>query len=157
MLTSLLVLGTALSGCASWEPEVVFPENYRSTYKKVASCTKSAHPAANYIETWISPDGSDAWSALAVQLAAGDTETTAVLPEGMVIVKVQYDDSKCQTLANYTAMKKLAVGAAPDVGDWNWQFVDENGECNDCASGASCAGCHKSCGPAPLMCSHPKK
>ncbi len=157
LATAGFMVACLANGCASWEDEVVFPENFRDSYTKVAGCSKSAHPAAEYVETWLSPEGKDAWDALVVQLADEDTTTTAVFPEGSIFVKVQFDDSACEELANYTAMKKLAPDTAPDLGDWKWQYVGDDGECNTCNAGQGCAGCHSPCKPAPYMCTNPNK
>lgn len=155
LIFATITAACLLSACASWEPEVVFPENFRDSYTKVLSCRKSVHQAANYQETWLSPGGVATWTALAVQLAAADTQTTLLFPEGTVIVKAQFDDSKCDELANYTTMKKLLPDSDPEVGDWKWQYVGDDGECNNCAARTGCSGCHSTCKPAPWMCSKP--
>lgn len=149
------VLIAPIVGCASWEPEVVFTENFRATYKKVASCKKSAHPQADYIETWMSPAGKATWDAMAVQLANQDT-STVVFPEDTVFVKAQFEDSACEDLVNFTVMKKLKEGTATKYGDWKWQFVGDDGACFNCDAATDCSGCHSGCKPAPFMCTNPQ-
>lgn len=138
---ALLCVLAALSGCATeWDSAVVFPATYSSTYEKLHDCKASAHPAAKYVVTWMSPEAKDAMDALAA-LPAGSTETIA-WPENAVFVKVQYDDSACSEVQSFTAMKKLAAGAATDAGDWKWQHVGADGECLNCDNGTACSGCH---------------
>lgn len=156
LTVTLLLALSLLAGCASWEEEVVFPENFRDSYTKVVDCRKSAHPAAAYVETWMSPSAKAKWDEMAVQLAAADTSTTVLFPDGAIIVKVQFDDSKCEELANYTAMKKLAPETDAKAGDWKWQFVGDDGTCNNCDVGTDCANCHSDCKPAPFMCTNPE-
>ena len=142
-LTPLALAATAaaalsLSSCSgSWDEEAAAPENFRATYQKLHDCRASAHPAAAYVITWLSPDGAAAWDKIKAGMGAD-----AVFPEGAVALKAQYEDSSCSTLSGYTLMEKLAEGADAPNGDWRWQFLDEDGACNDCALGSSCSSCH---------------
>jgi len=150
---SLFALLLSLSACGGWDDEAAFPENYSATYTKLHECKPSAHPAASYVLTSLSPEGSEAWSAM-MEGIAGGAEPSA-LPEGTVLVKSQYSDSSCSDLTGYTAMEQLAPATSPALGDFRWQFLDADGSCNNCDAGASCAGCHTapSCGAAfPYVC-----
>jgi hypothetical protein len=153
LATTLLLVLTLLPACASWDDKVAFPENFRSSYKKLHDCKKSAHPSGQHVVTWMSPDGLATWAKVA-DAPAGSTDEV-VVPEGMVLVKVQYDDAKCEDLESFTVMRKLAPGAAPAAGDWLWQQVDADGECLNCDNGSGCAGCHAPCGPANRICTQP--
>ena len=151
LLLLALVGTTGVAGCAAeWDGSVVFPADYASTYEKVHDCKPSAHPAAKYVITWLSPNGKDAMTAHSA-LPEGSTETAA-WPEGTVLIKAQYDDSKCAELKNFTAMQKLAEGAAPDAGDWKWQHVDADGTCLNCDNGTACSGCHSQPACNGLVC-----
>lgn len=65
--------------------------------------------------------------------------------EGTIIVKAEHDDSACTELLGFTAMRKLAPGAAPEVGDWEWQRMDAEGNVYESGSIMRCAVCHQSC------------
>lgn len=146
------LLPAAMPGCATeWDGAVVFPADYASTYEKVHACKPSQHPAAKYVVTWLSPEGKAAMDKL-VALPAGSTETVD-WPEGTVLIKAQYDDSKCAELKNFTAMKKLPAGAAASAGDWKWQHVDADGACLNCDNGTACSGCHSQPACNGMVCS----
>lgn len=143
-LSSLLCIITfLLSACSSWDEEISFPENYSDSYIKLHECKSSAHPAANYVITWFSPDGSDAWNTMMEGMMGGSEGV--VLPEGVVLVKAQYEDATCSTLSGYTAMEKLAPNTQSELGDFRWQFIDADGACKDCNAGTNCSGCHMPC------------
>ena len=145
-LTSAL----ALTSCGGWDEEAAPPEDFRASYQKLHECRASAHPAANFVITWLSPEGSEAWDQIKAGMGAGVT-----FPEGAIAVKAQYDDSACDTLSGYTVMEKLPDGADSANGDWRWQFLDETGSCNDCALGASCSGCHTQPACVGYFCTQP--
>ena len=69
--------------------------------------------------------------------------------KGAVVVKSQYKNDKCTQLTGYTIMAKTSTSEGAKDGGWKWQIVDENGSCDDCDAGASCAGCHQSCEAGP--------
>lgn len=159
LLSATLTL-SAFAGCTSdWDSKAVFLPGYESSYIKLHDCRKSAHPKAKYVTTWLSPDGQSTWDAYAA-LPAGATGTVD-FPEGTVVVKAQFDDAKCATVIGYTAMKKLAAGTDPTNGDWQWQSVDGDGQCDDhdnCDLKAECSGCHKAnpiCASTALFCTRP--
>jgi hypothetical protein len=143
-LSLFLLLITGLSACsADWEGN--FPESYQEEYAQVHDCRPSAHPAANYITTWMSPEGVDAWNAMIGSVMGGaeaGTDVSGDLPVGTTLVKAQYSDENCTSLTGYTTMEKLEEGSAPAHGDWRWGFLDAEGVCNDCDAKASCSTCH---------------
>lgn len=153
-LTTLLTAACLAAGCAAdWDAKVVFAPNYQSSYTKLHDCRDSQHPAAKYVQTWLSPEGKAAWDAW-VALPAGSTETVE-LPVGTVLVKAQFDDAKCAELKSYTAMEKLAKDAAPKAGDWKWQHVGPDGECLNCDNGTACSGCHTQKACSGYVCTKP--
>ncbi len=140
-LPGLALCVTLFAGCAAdWDPDVVFPPDFAGSYQKLHGCSPSAHPAAKYVVTWLSPDGKDAMASF-VALPVGATEIIA-WPVGMVLVKAQYDDAGCKDLKAYTAMKRLPPGTASAAGDWRWQHLSGEGECYNCDGGTGCSGCH---------------
>jgi len=151
LLTVMSLVG--LSGCGGWDDEASFPENYSASYVKLHECKESAHPAANYVITWLSPEGEQAWQQMMEGMMGG--AEPGPLPTGTVLVKAQYNDSSCSDLSGYTAMEQLEPGAKPELGDFKWQFLDSDGSCNNCDAGSSCSGCHTTpnCGGAfPYVC-----
>lgn len=149
-------LSACLSACNSWDADASFPETYSETYTQLHECKESEHPAADYVITWLSPEGAEAWETMMEGMMGGaEAGGGVVLPEGTVLVKAQYDDATCSTLSGYTAMEKLAPSSNPELGDFRWQFLDADGSCKDCDAGASCSGCHTlpSCGLSfPYVC-----
>ena len=130
----IILLSIIFVSACGWDSEIVAPENFEDSYAKLHDCRPSAHPAAAYIITWLSPNGLETWDAL----KAGETDVD--FTKDVVVVKSQYANDKCTQLTGYTIMGKIS--GAEDVGNWKWQFVDQHGRCNDCDQGASCAGCH---------------
>jgi hypothetical protein len=154
LLFATLALLATTSACNSdFDAEVAFAANYQTTYQKLHSCKASQHPAAKYVETWLSPDAKEAWAAYAA-LPEGSTATVA-LPVGAVLVKTQFDDAACKELKNFTVMEKLAVGAAPTTGDFRWQHVDIDGACLNCDNGSACSSCHTQPACRDFVCTKP--
>jgi len=149
-LPRALPLALLLSSCGGWDEEAAAPEGFRATYQRLHECRPSAHPAAEFVITWLSPEGAEAWSKIKSGLAA-----EAAFPAGAVAVKAQYSDSSCATLSGYTVMEKLPAGTDAANGDWRWQYLDEDGACNNCALGASCSGCHTTPECVGFFCTQP--
>lgn len=150
LYTSLLNLLGALSlislgvGCSTWDEEIVAPEDFRSTYIKLHGCKESpSHQAANYAVTWLSPNGREPWEAY----EGGDLESEFGV--GTISIKAQYDDSSCSNLSGYTMMEKVSEDSSGELGGWRWQFINNDGTCNDCDSGVNCSGCHSACSTGP--------
>ena len=141
---SALVTLVALSGCAGWDEEVAAPEDFRSTYIELHSCKSSSHPKAEYVITYLSPQGRETWEAYRDGEMGGD------FPVGTVSVKAQYSDSTCSTLTGYTLMETVSTDSSGALGGWRWQYTNEDGVCNNCDSGTECSSCHSPCtnGPA---------
>ena len=165
--TVIIVLLILIQACG-WDDEVAFPENFRQSYVQITPCEVSQHPKANSAITWVSPAGESVWNQLVeahqrmmedgmedVDAGAGDLQ----FDPGTVVVKAQYSDGNCSTLSGYTAMEKQEEGTTPTLGDWRWQFLDENGSCSDCNAGVNCSGCHStqpSCTQSPeFFCTSP--
>ncbi len=142
----------ALVNCTGqWDDSVVAPENFRSSYDQVHECKQSAHPAADYVVTWLSPDAQPVWEALS------NGETDVEFEVGTVSVKSQYSDSNCSTLTGYTLMEKTSVAEDAPHGGWRWQYINEFGECSNCDATDGCAGCHSGCTSGPkFFCTQPE-
>lgn len=104
------------------------------SWPEVRNCRFSIEHDGVQIVIYASPESATAY-----------TEGMYPLPEGAVIVKVETDDDDCAVPIGYTAMRKLATGAAPDNGDWEWQRVDAEGEVVESALVPFCVSCHRSC------------
>ncbi len=144
-LAGLVVSGLA-TGCVTWDADVYFPEDYEKSYHKVHACKKGAHPAGDYVITWINDLGKDAFN-----------QGTTPLPEGTVLVKSQYSDERCTEQSRFTVMKKGAPDTAPDSGDWLWQLVGPNGSVGECCDGSNgCVSCHTPCKSNDWVCTKPE-
>ena len=142
-LTALMSMG----GCASWDEQTYFPEDYQSTYTQAHACKKGAHPAGNYVTTWVNSIGKEAFE-----------KGTTPYPEGTIFVKSQYADDRCTEQERFTVMKKGATDTAPDSGDWLWQLVGDTGNVGECCDGSNgCLGCHTPCKSNDWVCTHPEK
>ncbi|HET6481201.1 MAG TPA: cytochrome P460 family protein [Actinoplanes sp.] len=104
------------------------------TWPEVRNCRFSIEHDGVQVQVFASPEAATAY-----------TEGTYPLPEGAVIVKVEHDDSNCDEPLAYTAMRKLASGAAPANGDWEWQRVDADGEVQEWILMRDCVSCHSAC------------
>lgn len=141
VLASLLL---SLSGCPDDDKEQVdamppqqpfFDPATVKTWPEVRNCRFSIEHNGVQIQVFASPGSEGAY-----------TGGMYPLPEGTVIVKVEHDASDCDVQPlRYTAMRKLAPGAAPASGDWEWQQVDENGEVQEWVIPQECVSCHTSC------------
>ena len=151
MLALLSTTCLSVVGCASWDDQVAAPENFRSSYISLHGCKESAHPAAEYVITYLSPNAQSVWDAY----SAGDTDVD--FEPGTVSVKVQYSDDQCSDLTGYTVMEKTSADSSGALGGWRWQYLNESGECNDCDAGSACVSCHTPCmsGPA-YFCTQPE-
>ena len=147
----LVPLFFSFSACSgSWDDEVVAPEDFRATYEQLHECKQSAHPAADYVITWLSPDALPIWEAV----QAGETD--ADFEVGAISVKSQYSDSSCSELTGYTLMEKVSTESDAPRGGWKWQFTNEYGECSNCDAGDGCVSCHTGCTSGPsLFCTQP--
>ncbi len=66
------------------------------------------------------------------------------------MLKEEYDfgDLTCAgDITQWTVMRKLADGSAPDTLDWDWQRVDSTRRIR--GRPTRCARCHTGCGVAP--------
>ena len=152
-MSSYWVLATCiiLSGCASWDDDVVAPEDFRSSYLKLHDCKESQHPEARYVISWLSPNATSIWEAWADGGEDVDFEV------GTVSVKAQYSDKNCANLKNYTLMEKVDEESSDELGGWRWQYVNDSGECINCNGGIGCAGCHSACSIGPdYFCTSPE-
>lgn len=135
---SLVVFGAALAvqACASDDPPA-FPENYQTTYVKMAECTKSSsHTEGPYVISWLSPAAEAAWRA------------RTALPAGSVLVKSQHNDAACKTLLKYTAMRK-------DGSAWTWQQIESDRSVTNSGAIAVCSSCHTACKANDWVCTAP--
>lgn len=143
VLLVFLVLATACGGGEELEPFFDVAA-VQGTWPEVRDCRFSIeHDAVNII-VYAAPEAEAAY-----------TEGSYPFAEGTVIVKAEHDDSACTELIEYTAMRKLAPGASPEAGDWEWQRVDASGEVIESGALLRCAGCHQSCTDRDFACTDP--
>ncbi len=148
------ILSIALSSCliSACDEETVagVSTNFREDYIQLHECKQSAHPAADYIVTWLSPDALPVWEALKEGNLDQDFE------EGAISIKAQYTDDTCSSLDSYTIMTKTSTASDAAHGGWRWDYANQDFECINCDAGASCAGCHSGCTSGPtLFCTTP--
>ena len=151
-VTIALFGGLTLSACSAWDEQVAAPEDFKSSYTKLHDCKASAHPRAEYVVTWLSPEGEATWDAY----ASGDLDVD--FPVGTVSVKAQYTDDKCANLDTYTIMEKVSEDSSTETAGWLWQYVNDEGGCINCDNGVSCASCHAGCQAGPTyFCTAPEE
>lgn len=139
----LLVLG--MFGCPGDDgddggPPPDFPADYAVSYVEVRNCRGSGDHDLHNIRILADP------AALAPY--QGRTEA---FPEGAVVLKEEYDfgDTTCSgEILQWTVMRKLAEGSAPDMLGWAWQEVDAERRVVS-EDEPRCIGCHQGCGMAP--------
>ena len=141
------ISGAIIPGCASWDSGTYFPEDYEATYTKAHACKKGAHPAGDYVITWVNPVGKQAFE-----------KGTTPSPEGTIFVKSQFTDKNCTDQSRFTVMKKGPAGTATDKGDWLWQLIDNSGGVAECCDGSNnCVSCHTPCKTNDWVCTQPTK
>lgn len=131
---ALLVMGCDPDTEPGDGPQI--PSDFESTYTEVRACGPSVHPSAEYVRTWISPNGLANW-----ERPVGERGT---YDDGVVVLKGQYADENCSSPLGFTVMVKLAE-APEENGGWEWHSTDADLACTSCYLGATCAGCHASC------------
>jgi hypothetical protein len=143
-LPSLLLV--ALAGCAqvdSPNPQVVLPDDYRTTFVEARSCRSTVEHASEV--------GAGAESAVVIKVRPETMdlfEAGGPFPEGTLIITEQYRDLQCtaDNLVSYTAMKKQKAGYDPAGADWAWFRMDERSHVLVSGKIATCLGCHAVCG-----------
>lgn len=65
-------------------------------------------------------------------------------PVGSLVLKAEYDDESCTSIAGFTAMRKEAAGSRPGAGDWSYQETDASRNVLS-SDGAGCVSCHRAC------------
>lgn len=131
-----------VAGCEDPAPadEAFFPEDYEGSYTEVRDCRGSGDHDLNNIRILAGP------SALAAYQTRGEP-----FPVDAVVLKEEYDfgDVACAgPIVQWTVMKRLADGSAPDLLDWSWQQVDSERRVVD-VDPPRCINCHTGCGNAP--------
>lgn len=141
-LPVLALAGTACPGDDGDDggAEPFFPEDYEESYVELRNCRGSGDHDLNNIRILV-----DAAARAAYE---GRVEP---FPEGAVVIKEEYDfgDTTCAgELRQWTVMRKLPSGSAPELLDWSWQQVDAARRVVD-EDPQRCIGCHQGCGSAP--------
>ncbi len=82
---------------------------------------------------------------------AGKIESTAVFPEGSVIVKELINDNG--SLERYAILFKAANNENADANGWVWGYINEDQTISASATekGASCISCHQQAGNIDYM------
>ena len=131
-ILSLFAAALVVAACSSWDdPQLFFPQDYEKSYHKLHGCRFGAHPAGEYIISWVNDAGK----------AAHDKHAYPY-PAGTVLVKAQYTDKNCTEISRYTVMQKAATGTAANSNDWEWQHVGPDGEVFECCQVDGCISCH---------------
>ncbi len=113
--------------------QAIVPADYKSTFTEVRGCRKTGvgHEGDLFIRVLAGPSAK-----------APYTERKVPFPEGAVVVKEQFDDEKCQTLVQLTAMRKEAKGYDPTASDWHWQTLGADRAVKLDGKVKRCIGCH---------------
>ena len=143
-LRAVALLAVAVVACTGDDgddgPPPDFPADYAASYTEVRDCRGSGDHNLNTIRILASPE--------ALSPYQGRAEP---FPPGAIVLKEEYDfgDSACAgPIKQWTVMRRLPAGAAPDALDWAWQQVDAQRRVVE-EDAPRCIGCHKSCGVAP--------
>jgi hypothetical protein len=122
------------------EPEPDFPADYVDSYVEVRNCRGSADHDLNNIRILASPSALEPYQ-----------NRMEPFPVDAVVLKEEYefDDPMCEgPIKQWTVMRKLAEGSAPDTLDWAWQTVDLQRNVVD-EDDDGCFNCHSGCGNPP--------
>lgn len=149
-LASLALLAShgGCEGPDSVPAQPIFPADYRTTFVEVRDCRLSNEHAAT-IRIWANDVGVAAYLARA-----------AVLPEGSIIVKEEFEGLDCSNdaeLAFWSVMKKEAAGFDADANDWRFQEISAPNRAVTLDTKATCIRCHvePECLMFDLMCAEP--
>lgn len=146
LLTLVVVLGSGAIGSGGCDPvEPFWAEDFERAMPEVRDCRLSpAEHDGFYIRVFANPEARTAY-----------VDGVYPFAEGTLLVKGEYEDDACTTLARVSSMRKLAAGADPDLGDWAWQRTDTRGRVLDDTAVRSCAGCHAACDARDRACTDP--
>jgi hypothetical protein len=117
-----------------------FPEDYAQSYREVRDCRPSGDHDLNNVRILADPDA-----------FAPYQQRDAAFPLDAVVLKEEYDfgDLDCTgDVKQWTVMRKLAEGSAPETLGWSWQKVDAERNVVD-PDLVRCVSCHQGCGVAP--------
>jgi hypothetical protein len=140
------IAAAAAVGCGDGGPEPArgLPADYER-YVEVRDCRNSVDHGLTFIRVLVRDD-------LVRMYEAGP----APFPEGTVVVKAQYQDSRCQQLTGYTTVRKQAPGYFPAGSDWLWSDLDRDGRVSESGRMQQCAACHQGCAASrDRMCADP--
>lgn len=139
----LFVVLAVVGGCED-EPEPLvdpfIPVDVLSRYTETRPCMPSGDHDLNNVRIFADDAALDPY-----------LERTAPFPVGAVLAKAEYDfgDTSCaMPEIQWTVMRKVAVGSAPETLDWEWQTVDADRVVVD-EDLPRCISCHTGCGVAP--------
>lgn len=137
-----VVVVAACDGGDEPEPQVepFFPADFASRYTEVRPCMPSGDHDLNHVRILVDDAALDPY-----------LERTAPFPVGAIVLKQEYDfgDTACAgETRQWTVMKRLAEGSAPDTLDWAWQTVDVDRAVVD-EDLPRCIACHTGCGVPP--------
>jgi len=114
--------------------DLIFPENFLDTYVLVRDCRFSTEHDGLQIRVYCNPED-----------AARYTDGNYPFPEGCTLVKIESSDENCTQVVRYSAMRRLADGAASSVGNWEWQRVDADFKAITETPASGCFSCHAGC------------
>lgn len=142
-LATLTLIALTLGACGEtefkYDSASYFPEDWKSSYTQISGCSasKSTPHGGNYVQIWADPN------------SKGSFGTDVAVPEGGVLLKPQFEDSSCETLAAFTVMRRRP----DDGGDkWDWQRVEADGSISGTGKQPFCISCHQACNPDTERC-----
>jgi hypothetical protein len=120
------------------EPD--FPADYEAQYTEVRPCMPSGDHDLNNVRILVDDAAQEPYQG-----------RTLPFPVDAIVLKAEYDfgDTMCaDSPTQWTVMRKLADGSAPDELDWAWQTVTADRVVED-VDEPRCISCHTGCGVPP--------
>lgn len=144
-IAALALVGLVSHGACEREEtepaaEPFIPADVETRYAEVRPCMPSGDHDLNNVRILVD-DAAE----------APYLERAEPFPTGAVVAKAEYDfgDTACaMPPIQWTVMRKLPVGSAPDTLDWAWQTIDADRVVVD-EDLPRCIGCHTGCGKPP--------
>lgn len=127
---------------------LIFPANYRDTFRLVRDCRTSIEHQAT-IRVYVNEVGAEAY-----------LSDAAALPIGTIVVKEEFSGVACDDdgeLAFWSAMLKREAGFDTEDGDWQWQEAASPERRVTLDDKTTCIRCHRvpDCLERDYMCTVP--
>lgn len=109
-------------------------EGWSTVPAEGAELSVSGDHSGNYVITYANGTAADALA-----------DWSGTMPDGGLLLKVQYSDEAGTELAGYTVMEKVE-GFNPEGGDWFWAGYQADGTTYAAGAASGCIGCHSAGG-----------